>query len=134
MIYRKLLLEIAISWHLSANFSRPRCTLGTILGKIILAKMYHKLSWVGLQLTIKIFSFVDYLLFTAIMCLADGRDEYTKRNFYRTDSNLKEIPHDIPTDAVKIDLSENKIESLRPFAFYHLSNCTKLDLEDKSFN
>ena len=91
--------------------------------------MYHKLGWAGFQLIIT-FSFVDYLIFAAIISLGDGRDEYIKRSFYRTDSNLKEIPHDIPTDVVKIDLSENKIESLRPCAFYYLSNCTELDLED----
>ncbi len=60
------------------------------------------------------------------------RDEYnsTTKEFYRTYWGLTEVPTNIPAEALEVDLQHNSISSLPPGIFGHLSQCTKLSLEN----
>ena len=61
------------------------------------------------------------------------RDEYTEnKNFYRTACDLKEVPEDIPQNAVKIDLSNNDLMTIPVNAFAKNQDCLYLSLHRNS--
>ena len=63
------------------------------------------------------------------LCQREPRDEYTADRVYRKwNQNLTEIPNDIPADALKIDIADNDITTVRANVFAHLTQCKSLHL------
>ena len=63
------------------------------------------------------------------LCQGAPRDEYTAdREYWKWNQNLKEIPNDIPADALKVDIAFNDITTVRANVFAHLTQCKILHL------
>ena len=58
-----------------------------------------------------------------------AKDDYTESGeFYRTYSQLTEVPADIPDEAKEVYLYGNQITELKRGSFSRLQNCTKVDV------
>ena len=57
------------------------------------------------------------------------RDEYTAdRKYYKSYFGLTAVPTDIPTDALSVEIDNNRITKIEANAFSQLSQCTRLSL------
>ena len=74
----------------------------------------------------------DIIALVFYLGTATCRDEYTQDGFYfKTASDLTQVPRDIPGEARKVDISSNAITELEANTFSNLSVCSYLRL---SFN
>ena len=63
------------------------------------------------------------------VCSANARDEYTGQGwFYRTESELTDVPNDIPDEAVGVYLNNNNITRVKAGSFSKLSICVFISL------
>ena len=75
---------------------------------------------------------LELLIGWTLLSIASSEFQYEDGQYYAYAPNMTEVPTDIPREATLVNLEYNEISALRKNDFFHLTQCTRLELGHNS--